>query len=90
MNPTYKEYVFDFADLKLISVSCNKCRTETILDVTETYITMPDKCSCGQEFGQLFSEALESFHRIYKQFTHKETKATARIRIRREINVADF
>jgi hypothetical protein len=71
MNPTFKEYAFDFIDLKLISVSCKRCKTEIILDVTEPHIKMPRHCSCGKDFGLLFIEALESYYRIYKQFTDK-------------------
>jgi hypothetical protein len=91
MNPTYKEYVFDFADLKLLSIVCNKCKTEIIFDVTETDTKMLKYCpSCDENFGGLFLEALTKFHRAYMYLTEKDVKATARIRIRREVNVAEF
>jgi hypothetical protein len=32
--PTYKEYIFDFEELKLLSAVCRECNSEVILDVT--------------------------------------------------------
>jgi transcription elongation factor Elf1 len=91
MNPTYKEYVFDFADLKLFSFVCTKCQSETILDLTEASRRSPGSCpACGEEFGPVFTEALMKYYDIYRVFTDKQARVKSRIRIRREVNVAEF
>ncbi len=66
MTATFKEYVFDFSDLHLLSAVC------------------------GNDFDPMFTEALNSFHVAYDRFTAKSARASARIRIRREVNMAEF
>jgi transposase-like protein len=91
MNPTFKEYVFDFAELKLLGAVCLKCQTETIIDVTNTSMHEPQRCaSCGIKFSDRFVTSLRSFCKIYENFTDKDADATVRIRVRREVNVADL
>ena len=91
MVPTFKEYVFDFQDLKLLGAVCGQCGAETILDVSDAHKKMPKFCpSCGNDFDTLYWQALQDFHAAYSRFTDKTTKAKARIRIRREVNVSEF
>jgi len=90
MVPTFKEYAFDFAELKLISIVCKKCKSEIILDVMDINFRTPRACpSCREEFASLFTDALNSFHSAYSNFTRSEN-ASARIRIRREVNLPEF
>ena len=91
MTATFKEYVFDFSDLHLLSAVCGKCKSEMILDMKEAFTKMPKSCSsCGNDFDPMFTEALNSFHVAYDRFTAKSARASARIRIRREVNMAEF
>lgn len=90
MNPVFKEFVIDFADLKLISVTCRKCNTEIIFDVTKADIKMPSECPCGEGYGDFFISALNGFHDAYAKFTHQKVRAMAKIRIRREANLTEF
>ena len=94
MSPTYKEYVFDFADLNLISVVCGHCKCEAIVDASNALAKMPDTCSsCTTPFQPPFTVALRSFHDAYQAFiktTGRGDAATARIRIRREVNTTEF
>ncbi len=94
MTPTFKEYVFDVAELKLLSIVCEKCGAEVIIDisVSDTKARIPRGCpSCGDEFAPLFYDGLNSFLTAYSKLTASEKPhASARIRIRREVNFADF
>lgn len=93
MNPTYKEYVIDFADLKLLSIVCKNCKAEIILNIDESdlYEKMPRVCIvCGEDFGKSLTESMIYFQKSYKQFTDKLSKANARMRIRREVNAVEF
>ncbi|MGA2527222.1 MAG: hypothetical protein ABSF79_11480 [Smithellaceae bacterium] len=91
MTPTYKEYVFDFADLKLLSAVCLNCHAETIFDMTTAFNKVPKSCPfCYEDFSPFFTEALTAFYTAYKQFTAQNAKASARIRIRRELTVSEF
>jgi len=45
MTATFKEYVFDFSDLHLLSAVCGKCKSEMILDMKEAFAKMPKSCS---------------------------------------------
>ena len=91
MNPIFKEYVIDFADLKLVSVICKKCKTEIIIDMTGELINIPNVCqACGNLINAVFLDALTSFYNIYKYLAGKDPSASARIRIRHEANMANF
>lgn len=91
MNPVFKEYVIDFADLKLVSVVCGKCKTEIIIDMTGELILIPNVCqSCGNLINQVFLDALTSFYKIYKYLSAKDLNSSARIRIRQESNMSEF
>jgi hypothetical protein len=95
MNPVFKEYVFDFKDLNLMSIVCIKCGAEIIHDMArKELLNLSPSCqfcpSCNDNYGPLFSEALTSLHKVYRHLTDKSARATVRIRIRREVNVAEF
>lgn len=91
MNPIFKEYVIDFADLKLVSVVCKKCQTEIILDMTGDLKLIPNICqSCGGVINEVFIEALTSFYKIYRYLGGKDPGASARIRIRQEAKVSEL
>src|SRR5206468_3276707 len=95
MSPTHKEYVFDFEDLKLISVVCKgkngACGAEVIVDISDAENKVPTQCpSCGQTFDAMFNSALGSFQSAYNNFVKGGKSATARLRIRRPVNVAEF
>jgi len=96
VSPTHKELIFDFADLKLISVVCKgangkPCSAEIIMDVSVAFKEMPRACPvCGNQFDALFDSALESFQSAYKNFTKAEGNTIARLRIRRQIDSAEF
>jgi len=92
MVPTFKEYVFDFAELKLLSAVCKKCSSEIILDVTDKNLRIPNSCpSCHQEFDSVFTNALKSFFSAYSNLMGIENpQASARIRIRQKVNVSEL
>ena len=91
MNPIFKEYVIDFADLKLVSVVCKKCKTEIIIDMTGKRMTIPNVCqACGNIINQVFLEALSTFYGIYRHLSGTDPSASARIRIRQESSLAEF
>lgn len=91
MNPTYKEYVFDFADLKLFSFVCMKCQSETILDLAESGRRAPRTCpACGEDFGSLFTETVVKYYDVFRVFTEKNVRVQAKVRIRRKVNVAEL
>ncbi len=55
MSPAHKELVFDFSDMRLISIECSKCHTEVTIDASHTGKRgnqgVATKCpSCGEEF----------------------------------------
>jgi hypothetical protein len=90
MTPLYKEYVLDFADLKLIGIVCKKCKSETILDVSDSNMKKPKICpSCREDFETPFLEALNEFQSAYLRFTAKNTFACARIRILSEAKIPE-
>jgi Fe-S cluster biogenesis protein NfuA len=86
MSPTHKEYVFDFADLKLLSVVCGHCKCETIVDASNASSQMPGACSsCKKTFGTPIWNALSSFVQTYQNVIQAhvgEDATTARIRMR--------
>jgi hypothetical protein len=88
VTPLYKEYVLDFADLKLLGIVCKKCKAETILDMSDTNVRKPSGCpSCKEGFETPFMEALRDFQSAYLRFTAKTELACARIRIRSEAKI---
>ena len=91
MNPVFKEYVIDFADLSLISVVCKKCKAEIIIDMAGERPIFPDLCqSCGNLFDPGFVEAVRTLYNIYKHLINKDINALTRLRIRQEVNVSEL
>jgi hypothetical protein len=91
MNPIFKEYVIDFADLKLISIVCKKCKTETIIEVTSELRNFPNVCqSCGNVINEVFIEAITSYYKIYNFLAGKNLGALARVRLRQEANMSEL
>jgi hypothetical protein len=91
MNSVFKEYVIAFVDLKLVSIVCQNCNAEMIVDVTRERPIFPDLCPCcGNLFSESFVEAIRTFYNIYKHLTNKDVNASARIRICQESNMAEL
>lgn len=87
MSPTAKELLIDFADLKLIGISCQFCRTEFIWDVANKQTRFTPKCGgCGQDFDTLFVGALEAYRDVFRNLAN--SKNSVHIRIRK--NLPDF
>jgi hypothetical protein len=87
MVATFKEFVFDFNDLKL-SIVCENCKTEITIDASKPPFKLPQKCGpCNHEFGEVFFEAIEDFCSACKVFSDKEAERPflARMRIHSEL-----
>ncbi|MGA9110901.1 MAG: hypothetical protein ACLPSL_01925 [Smithella sp.] len=85
---TSKEYVFDFTDLKLLSITCKNCGTETIIDLSKPETKLPKRCTpCRIEFDPQFERAIIDFSSTYSVLSDKNSKGTmsARIRIHCEL-----
>ena len=90
MTPLYKEYVLDFADLKLLGIVCRKCNVETILDLSDQNARKPSHCpSCQGDFDGLFTQALNDLHNSYLRLTEKTRSASVRIRIRSDAKMPE-
>ncbi len=87
MVAAFKEYVIDFADLKL-SIVCNKCQTEMIIDPANMHnLKLLERCTaCRNEFDENFKRALNDFLSAQLTFSKKANNlpATARIRVSSE------
>jgi DNA replicative helicase MCM subunit Mcm2 (Cdc46/Mcm family) len=58
--------VADFADLKHVSVICQKCQTEIVLDASNSKSEFPEKCpSCRTNYEFGLSAAYDSFKTSY-------------------------
>lgn len=92
MVAAFKEYVFDFADLKLLSIICVNCGTEVIVDVSNPALKLPEKCGpCKHNFDEDFKSAIEDFHSAYTTFSNKniERSVSARIRVHSELKASE-
>jgi hypothetical protein len=89
MSPNYKEYAFEFDDLRLLSIVCGTCKCEMIIDLSTGRCHIPNTCSaCKTDFDEAFKIGLHAFRDAYLNFSNAarpEIAAKARIRIRREI-----
>lgn len=82
MVATFKEYVFNFTDLKL-SIVCKNCNTEIIIDASKPPLNLPTKCSpCKHPFDDAFYEAINHFCLACKAFSNKEVERAFVARIR--------
>jgi len=89
MVAMFKEFIFDFTDLKL-SITCANCNTEIIIDVSRPLLELPKKCGpCKHLFDEEFYEAIDRFCSAYKVFSDKKTERafTARIRTHSELKM---
>jgi hypothetical protein len=85
--PTARELLIDFADLKLVGIACQTCRTEIVWDVTNKQTKFPTRCSgCGIDFDTLFVGALEGYRDAFRNLTI--SKNQVHIRLRK--NLPDF
>jgi hypothetical protein len=85
---TSKEYVFDFADLKLLNIVCENCHTETIIDISNPSSKLPIMCHpCKSNFDDKFKNALGNFQSAYLTLakSSKERPLLTRIRVRCEL-----
>lgn len=92
MVAAFKEYVFDFADLKLLSIVCKNCNTEMIIDISNPSSKLPERCApCKTEFDENFTQALHDFYSAYSTFANKNTKRSvgARIRVHSELKASE-
>lgn len=83
----FKEFVFDFTDLKL-SIICSNCKTEITIDASIPPFDLPRKCvPCKHEFDEPFFEAIQHFCLACKIFSDKKVERAflARMRIHSEV-----
>ena len=93
MVAAFKEYVFDFEELKLLSITCSNCNTETIVDLSKPSSKLPYRCTpCNVNFDAEFHIAITAFHSAYKTLKEKkeEIPLKARIRIQYELKASEF
>jgi len=95
MVAAHKKYIFDFEDLHLLSIICNKCNTEIIIDIKNSIADkLPQKCpTCKfSAFDEEFNAALVNFCKVYDVFSSKSEnkKVTARIIIRSELKTSEI
>jgi hypothetical protein len=90
MVAAFKEYVFDFADIKL-SVICEQCHAETIIDLSSNKSRMFEYChACRNKFDDNFIRALYDFQSAYLGFTTKvQRSVSAHIRVRSELKASE-
>lgn len=92
MVAAFKEYIFDFEDLKL-SILCKHCHTEMIIDISESSSKLPDRCiPCKNEFDENFNRALRDFYSAYMTFTNRNAdkrSVSARIRVHCELKASE-
>jgi hypothetical protein len=87
MVAAFKEYIFDFTDLRL-SLLCSQCGSEIIIDLSNSSSRLPEKCgTCKNFFDENFKAALNDFYSAYAVFSDKKTNKTisAHIRVRSEL-----
>lgn len=93
MVAAFKEYIFDFEDMKLLSIVCENCHTETIIDLSRPESKIPKRCEpCKSDLKPNFHQALHEFHRAYYVLADKSATgpASARIRVQRELTASEF
>src|SRR5207245_2200048 len=70
---TYREHVFDFSELKMLSMVCPACKAEIILDVSKV-TKAPVQCGpCGKPYDVTLLDPIDKFISAYRNlFTHEQ------------------
>lgn len=87
MSPAHKELVFDFSDMRLISIECNQCSTEVTLDASNSgkrvNSGVPTDCpACGTIFDSVSVQSpIAGYLDLYKAFGKITHKVRLKVRI---------
>jgi hypothetical protein len=87
MVAVFKEFIFDFTDLKL-SIICENCNTEVIIDTSKPPFKLPNRCvPCNHPFDETLFDAIKKFCSACTIFSDKKAERVflARIRIHSEL-----
>lgn len=90
MVAAFKELVFDFSDLKLLSVICKNCNIEMIIDLSKSSSKLPEKCpTCKTDFDENFIRALHDYYSAYSTFTNRNASRPVSARVRVQSDLKD-
>ena len=88
MSPAHKELVFDFADMRLISIECSQCGTEVTLDAAnskkrQNQQGVPTECpSCGAAFDRVSVQTpIGNYLDLYKTLAQIDHKVRLKVRV---------
>ncbi|PYR97805.1 MAG: hypothetical protein DMG16_23365 [Acidobacteria bacterium] len=90
MSPAHKELVFDFADMRLISLQCSECLTEVTIDASSNKGRrnqgVPVECpSCGTKFDHVSVQApIASYLDLYTTLVKIKHKVRLKVIVEKE------
>lgn len=83
MSPVHEEQVFDFAELHVLGLLCEKCGAEVLIDMAKRD-EPPPQCACGEKIENDFWSAVRTYMTSYRHICANKA-IHSKLHIRRSV-----